>query len=258
VLGDVYASTALLTSGTLGVGTTTPGYPVDVEASSNGVSIFCTAKVLASEFSVYSDRRIKADIVAADTDAQLAVLQELSVCTFSYIDTVGKGAGSRVGFIAQEVERVLPTCVAPVSEYLPNVMATLPVVSTDGPRVTLDVSGLSADALAALAPAAGAGAGAGSGAGAGAGGVAVKCRLPAPLDAVVFGTLTLGSGATAVLDLHGSLALPPGQADVFLVGTQVHDFRTLNYEQMSAVTIGAIQAQQRRIEALEALVLARA
>jgi hypothetical protein len=52
--------------------------------------------------------------------------------------------------------------------------------------------------------------------------------------------------------LDGAVAV--GDADIFVVGTKVSDFKMLNHEQLNSVAIGAIKAQQRRIASLESAV----
>jgi hypothetical protein len=249
--GDVHATGAITTPAQIGVGTANPGYPIDVETNSNGVSIYCTSKVMASEFTVYSDRRIKTDITPADAPGYLDALTRLSVCQFSYLDPASKGAGSRIGFIAQEVEAVLPSCVSPTTDVVPNVLAHVPVASqTVAGAATLDLSGLPAAAVEALALASSSGSGP----------VTIKTRVGAN---IVYGTLTSASdpaaaapfATLATFQVQGDAAqLPAGTTDVFVFGVRVDDFRTLSYEQLGAVAIASIQAQQLRITALETAV----
>ena len=234
---NAYVRTQLLVGQQIGVGTQAPSYPVDVQANTNGVSLNCAAKVTAAEFSVYSDRRIKTDIQAVDVDAYLAALGRLTVRTFSYVDPADKGAGAKTGFIAQEVEAVLPACVVSCAEYLPNVMAELAIASYDGrfgaqvtvpaPYASLFVPGASLKARHS--------------------GTTILCSVVGSADPSADGSI--------VVALTLGCTIPSDAASLFAVGTQVHDFKMLNYEQINTIAIGAIQAQQRRIVALEAAIL---
>ena len=228
---SLYVRERVLIDTQLGVGTQAPSYPVDVQNSTNGVSINCAAKVTASEFAVYSDRRIKTDILYSDVDEQLAAINRLAVCTFAYLDPTDKGRGVKVGFIAQEVEAVLPGCVVPVHEFIPNLMTEAAVVRrVDQFTVEIDASGLPDGALATLGAT-----------------EAVKVRA----DGVnIIGAFELDAETGAPL-LRLQRELAPETDSVFLVGTKIDDFKTLNYEQMNTIAIGAIQAQSKRIEALE-------
>jgi hypothetical protein len=164
-------------------------------------------------------------------DEQLAAINRLAVCTFAYLDPADKGRGVKVGFIAQEVEQVLPGCVVPVHEFIPNLMTEVAVVRrVDQFTVEIDASGLPDGALATLGAT-----------------EAVKVRA----DGVnIIGAFELDAETGAPL-LRLQRELAPETDSVFLVGTKIDDFKTLNYEQMNTIAIGAIQAQSKRIEALE-------
>jgi hypothetical protein len=235
---NAYVHRSLLVNSNIGVGTQEPAFPIDVQINVNGISLNCAAKVTASEFSVYSDQRIKKDIVAADVDAQLAAILRLQVSEFAYVDAADKGAGTKTGFIAQQVASVLPACVTPVAEFLPNVMAALPIAErTDRTHVALDLSALPDAARALLLRE----------------GAQVKCR--AADGGVVIGRATAADAERRRLELEVNRVLDEGEAELFVVGTKVDDFHVLNYEQISTIAIGALQAQQKRIDALEALLL---
>jgi hypothetical protein len=94
----------LLHNGNVGIGTTTPGFDLEV----NGTA----GKPGGGSWSVSSDARLKKNV--ADLEGALATLLALRGVTFEYIDpaAIGELEGRRTGFIAQEVERVLPDWVA--------------------------------------------------------------------------------------------------------------------------------------------------
>ena len=223
--GFAFVQNNLLVGSNIGVGTQSPSFPLDVQANVNGISLNCSSKVTASEFSVYSDNRIKTAIVDSDTDAHLSSLMELIVREFKYVDSVDKGNGSRIGFIAQQVASVLPNCVMPVSEYIPNIMTSLPIVShVDATHVVLS------DQAALLAE-----------------GLLVKCR--SGTHTVLGYVEQVHENSLVTLKVDRGL---DETEELFVVGTKVDDFNVLNYEQINAIAIGAIQAQQRTILALEA------
>ena len=234
-----YVNSNLLVGSNIGVGTPSPQYPVDVQQSIGGISLNCAAKVTASEFAVYSDRRIKADIQYGNVDDYLDAISRLDVCTFSYIDPADKGAGVKTGLIAQDVEAVLPSCVVSVVGYLPNVMQDAAILSTpDRFRlcVQLPPAALSLLATGELAV-----------------GTKVKCRYA---GAIVLAAVAALDSADGSATLDAQCELPAGASTVFVVGTEVHDFKMLNYEQINTIAIGAIQAQQNAIVALQATVSA--
>jgi len=97
-------------NGTLAVGANfTPSY--DLEISSGAPNGGTAAKPGGGSWSSSSDRRVKKNI--ADLEGALETLLALRGVTFEYKDpeAINELAGTRVGFIAQEVEEVLPDWV---------------------------------------------------------------------------------------------------------------------------------------------------
>lgn len=86
--------------GNVGIGTAAPSYPLQV----NG-------QAAATSFVTTSDRRSKSDIQLLALDA-LDVVARLKPVTFAWRDPKGAGmSGRQVGFIAQDVEPVIPEAV---------------------------------------------------------------------------------------------------------------------------------------------------
>jgi hypothetical protein len=94
----------LLHNGNVGIGTTAPGFDLEVNGSAG--------KPGGGSWSVASDARLKKEV--EELEGALATLLALRGVSFEYIDpaAVGELEGRRIGFIAQEVERVLPDWVA--------------------------------------------------------------------------------------------------------------------------------------------------
>ena len=80
-------------------------------------------------FSIYaidwigaSDSRIKNNIEEIKDDQALIKLRQLKPCTYNYIDSINRGTDKVYGFIAQEVEEVLPYAVKQAEDhYIPNI-----------------------------------------------------------------------------------------------------------------------------------------
>ena len=232
VAGDVHASGSVFLDAALGVGTHTPAYPVDVQLSTDGVSINCASKVVASEFAIFSDRRIKTNIVSHAPEYYTGIIDRLEVREYEYIDKVDKGSHTKVGFIAQEVEAVLPGCVDTISEFVPNVFRLFPVASRTGRgEVCVDVGA----ELAAIFTV----------------GTVVKCRRGSQDGPTVTGAVSAIEGTTVALTIP-RVCLE--DAELFVVGTRIHDFKMFKQEQVQSIAIGALKAHQTRLAALEAAV----
>ncbi len=116
VIGASYAGThtaptnGLLVQGSVGIGTTSPGaYGLLVNGSA--------AKPGGGSWSSSSDLRLKKNV--ATLTGSLHTLLGLRGVTFAYKDpaAIHELPGTRIGFIAQEVEQVLPDWVEEVDGY---------------------------------------------------------------------------------------------------------------------------------------------
>jgi len=90
-------------NGNVGVGTTSPGFLLHVDGSAG--------KPGGGSWTATSDARLKRNV--EDLDGALATLLAMRGVTFEYIDpsAINELEGRRIGFIAQELERVLPDWV---------------------------------------------------------------------------------------------------------------------------------------------------
>jgi len=95
-------------AGSVGIGTVATNAMLTVDG---------TASNSTGAWSVFSDARLKKDVT--DLSGSLDTLLALRGVTFEYIDpeaSFGR-AGERIGFIAQEVEQVMPDWVGEVDGY---------------------------------------------------------------------------------------------------------------------------------------------
>ena len=96
--------------------------------SDGNISIFADDDIVSKEFIVShngnmtaSDERIKENIEdISDTEA-LDKLRLLKPKTYTYKDTIGRGTEKVIGFIAQEVEEVLPLATGRRYDTIPNI-----------------------------------------------------------------------------------------------------------------------------------------
>lgn len=135
-------------TGTVGIGTTDPKFPLHVTASemmgdplfqhgflnANGagnggnqsgnqfpVQAKFTGTVHATLFRATSDVRIKKDITEIDDGEALAKLRLLQPKKYRYVDQVTHGSTEVFGFIAQDVREIFPEAVALNQDVVPDV-----------------------------------------------------------------------------------------------------------------------------------------
>jgi Chaperone of endosialidase len=72
-------------------------------------------------FACYSDQRIKKGIRPFPNNEALAILNQIELKHYQYIDYINHGTKERIGVIAQEVETVFPEAISTLKNFIPNV-----------------------------------------------------------------------------------------------------------------------------------------
>jgi hypothetical protein len=237
----------LSSSGYVGIGTLSPADPLDVEGDnyhdiggqfwyifSNGSPGSFSGPAIAAAgshlnpigiyaangiqtgvgFYVTSDRRIKKDFSRSDPRQDLAVLKQLAVTDFSYIDFVEHGNQHKKGVIAQEVEKVFPTAVNQKTGVVPDIYK---MAGYQNGWVTLANELKKGD----------------------------RVRLITQKGASVHEVLE----ATPE---RFRTDFKPGGDKVFVYGREVNDFRSVDYDAISMLNVSATQELAKRVEQLEA------
>ena len=109
-------------------------------SGTNNYTVSCDSRMRASEYNVYSDRRIKKDFVLSDGLKDMEVLKRLRVTNYRYIDAVQYGSAYKKGFIAQEVESVFPEAVSITRDFVPDVYENATQINLAGDKLTLVLS----------------------------------------------------------------------------------------------------------------------
>ncbi|MEO8751122.1 MAG: tail fiber domain-containing protein, partial [Casimicrobiaceae bacterium] len=234
--------------GSVGINTTSPFFPLDVRGyyrfgafsyaylktgfnlnavvdvcrSCNAlVSIRADQNVLAAEFDAQSDARIK-DIVGISNSARdLATINALQVTDYTLKDKVKTGDKSFKKVIAQQVETVYPQVVSKHTDFIPNVYKLASSFRNNAGGILLhfdDGHRLS--------------------------GGAKWINLLASGDHAMqrVGIVSIPSDKDVVVDarhLNGDR--------VFVYGEEVDDFRTVDYDGLSALNISATQELTKQL-----------
>ena len=154
------------TNGNVGIGTSDPTYLLEV--SNNTIAKIYNAYFIAAGFSttdpvkktfenlyecnfcakfnnpIYitnninigtsSDIRIKEDIQDINYNNALQMILAIELKTYKYIDKIEKGNNKEYGFIAQQIQKVIPDAVILEKSYIPNIMT---VANYDNKIITL-------------------------------------------------------------------------------------------------------------------------
>jgi Chaperone of endosialidase len=156
-------------TGYVGIGTTSPNFPLEIGAgepgttpatwyiyqnmgtlnySSSGtsphdISLKTSGSIwMNGTFIVYtSDQRIKKNITSLNADKMMNIFRTLRPISFDYIDPIKNNNKKHFGFIAQEVNEVLPEGITLNSDVIPNNMIkggiTKPSVTDEEPNFIL-------------------------------------------------------------------------------------------------------------------------
>ncbi|MBI5219967.1 MAG: tail fiber domain-containing protein [Bacteroidia bacterium] len=234
-----------LNSTYVGIGTTSASFPLDVATSANSTqsygwlnsagnigtssgtnaySIRAAARILATEFNANSDARIKNITGYSDTKNDLDLINKIKVTNYTYIDKVNNGNQIKEGFIAQQVEQIIPEAVKYSSNFIPDIYELTTVISFEKEKQILTV-GLSKPHQLAVND-------------------TVRIYLEnAVKEAVVSEVI---SDKKFVLKNWNS-----DTEKIFVYGKKVSDFRAVDYDRIFTTGIGAIQELSKEVELLK-------
>ena len=86
---------------------------------------------IATNATTFSDERLKKNIVDADDGECLDILRQLRPTKYEYRDYITRGEAPVWGFIAQEVEAILPYSTHRFRNYIPNIYELATVSSSN-------------------------------------------------------------------------------------------------------------------------------
>jgi len=248
--GNTFTGHQTVTGGYIGIGGA-PSFPLHVRTYNNGsfnyqvgdlrnysggifqhttdpntpYSIVADQFVLATAFQATSDRRIKEQIAPSDTARDLATVQKLGVAEYRFIDWQTKGGKLQKGFIAQDVQRIIPEAVSSSANFIPDIFSQASSVNYDRNLKRLAVSLPRAHQLK----------------------VGDRVRLVAGASELDLTVEVVPSDREFVV---GHCEREPGQ--IFVYGKYVTDLLTVNYDRIFTTGIGAIQELARQLEKLQA------
>lgn len=247
-----------IAGGNVGIGITNTVYPLDVQryytvsstgaygylnsAGSHSISsgininygINAVARIRSTEFNSVSDSRIKEHVLTANSKEDLQKISQLRVIQYRYIDTLEKGPGLKYGFIAQDVEKILPEAVHQNQDFIPDIFEKALTVQVDSEKKQLTVTTQKSHGLK----------------------VGDRVRVMCVVGKT---EARLEKSVAAILSEHTFVLsewADPVDA-LFVYGKRVDDFRVIDYAQVFSSGVSAIQALAKTIDSQEKIIHAQ-
>ena len=210
-LGKLNVGSQAATWEAFGKLTTDGGFNTNETETNQQLSIFAAGYMLATQYSVSSDVRIKTAIHPTNGAEDLKSLLGIQIMDYRLIDTVVNGNASEKKVIAQQVESVYPIAVSKDRGVVPDIYRNAPF--RDG-WVEM-VSSLK---------------------------VGERVKLIGPSGESVTEVLEVKDGGFRT-------AFQPGGDKVFVYGREVLDFHTVDYDAIAMLNVSATQQIKREKDA---------
>jgi hypothetical protein len=84
-------------------------------------SIFAQRRIRAEEFNADSDARIKHVLGQSENSEDLEIIKSIQIMDFQYIDSIGKGNDVHKKIIAQQLREIYPNAVTETVGYIPSI-----------------------------------------------------------------------------------------------------------------------------------------
>jgi hypothetical protein len=153
----------LIADNRIGIGNTSPDYPLHVTASvsktyagnwsvqggsnnqvsvnaSRSVSIYSAGDIVTPSILIFSDKRIKKNVKDIDGNTALSQIRQIRPKIYNYIDYNTKGNGNVYGFIAQDVKDVILHSTMCTKDYIPNFYCQGNIRSIDTTNYIYEIS----------------------------------------------------------------------------------------------------------------------
>ena len=200
------------------------GTSTQVEGNTTRISIKADQMVLASMFFAASDLRIKNNLNVSIPHEDLQTLLQLEITDYQYIDKVGHGDRKNKGLIAQQVEKVLPEAVNQSTDFIPDIYAMADQLEVDEEKklltITLDkVHELKVGDLLRL--------------------ITDDGEVQKEVSQIVNKNSFIVKEWTETTK------------QLFVLGKQVDDFRSVDYDQVAMLGISAMQQLHKEVEELK-------
>jgi len=207
------------TNGNVGINNPSPSHTLDVIGNINiGTGYFYKigGVNITNTTATFSDYRIKNNIQDVNDLSCLDQFMKLKTKNFNYIDTLDFGSKNTIGFIAQEVNDIIPDAVRITEEYIPNIYKNYSLISSNS--ILIDDDNINK--------------------------ISIEDFIKLKINNQTF--------LTKVIDKKGNIIITEdiidNNSNCFLYGTKVNDFHILDKTFLYTLNISATQELYKIVE----------
>ena len=183
-------------------------------------SIYAASRIAGTQIWIYSDERIKNNIISMDSKDSLSKIRQLNPINYKYIDVNANGNKICNGFIAQEMSKILPDSITYNIDFIPNIYELCNVIKEDK-YMKISISKL----ISFSAP----------------------CRIKVILESGKSDILEIIKIIDNNVMICNSISNDINST-IFVYGSEVKDYQNVNYQDTFVLGISAIQEIDKTVQ----------
>jgi hypothetical protein len=240
VTGNMRVSAGIRITGSLSESLSTTGNPTyynngsgwtsvgNVYGGANLFGLAVDSRALMAEIWIKSDLRIKKNIKELSSELSLSILRSIQPKTYEYIDSISNGSDKKYGFVAQEIKDVFPDSLDNFyTKYIPNIYE----IATLKDKTIVILKEKTTDIFEADSN------------GMDASGNRIKIQVYDDNNKLVETTIK------NIIDDKTFIINDPIDSNyLFVYGREVSDFHSINYQNITIISISAIKAIDKVVE----------
>jgi len=201
---------------------TTSGTSLGTVKTGASYSIYASGPIAASEFNAVSDIRVKNIKEIRNNKKDMETLEQMNVYEFDYIDKLNYGTKDKIGFIAQDLEKLNNNLINYSKNYIPNIFKTFKLINKN--KIILDKEyDLEVNDM-------------------------LKIEITVYSQKIMIEKKILEKNNNEII--IEIIELIEGE-DIFVYGKKVDDFRTVNFEQIIGMNVSSIKYLYNEIKEIK-------
>jgi hypothetical protein len=201
---------------------TTSGTSLGTVKTGASYSIYASGPIAASEFNAVSDVRVKNIKEIRNNKKDMETLEQMNVYEFDYIDKLNYGTKDKIGFIAQDLEKLNNNLINYSKNYIPNIFKTFKLINKN--KIILDKEyDLEVNDM-------------------------LKIEITVYSQKIMIEKKILEKNNNEII--IEIIELIEGE-DIFVYGKKVDDFRTVNFEQIIGMNVSSIKYLYNEIKEIK-------